>query len=142
MKLSSALGGRPDALIVFDSEASGTPDPDLEVDVGHLAIIPEDLIDVSPADGLVDAPNDSAEGGTQIYTFDFSRTVRTVVIVDAEDDGTVDAYNAAGGLVKSVPVPAAADGSVQTIAVNAGGVRRLEISVPGSFGATRVDLGF
>jgi hypothetical protein len=139
--------GRPNQLIVFDSNASGTPDPDLEADIGNLAIIPEHLIDTSPADGLVDVPNDSIRGGKQIYTFDHERIVGTFSIVDIDhgdpDSHYAAAYDASNNLIKKVPIPIHFDTErhVETVTVNASGVRRLEIVYRDSAGVTDIDLG-
>jgi hypothetical protein len=136
--------GRPNQLIVFDSNASGTPDPDLEAGIGNLAIIPEHLNDGN-GDGLVDVPNDSIRGGTQIYTFDQERTVGSFTIVDI-DHGVpsshyASAFDAGGNLIVKVPITIGADGNVQTVAVNASGVRRLEITYRDSAGVTGIELG-
>lgn len=136
--------GRPNELVVFDSDRSGTPDPDLEADLGNLAIIPEDITDDNH-DGLVDRPSDSIRGGTQIYTFDTERTVNSFVIVDI-DHGVpsshyAKAYDAVGNVIATVPIVIGADGNVQTVHVNAEGVRRLEITYRDSAGVTDIDLG-
>lgn len=136
--------GRPNELVVFNSNLSGTPDPDLEADLGNLAIIPEDVTDAN-ADGLVDRPSDSIRGGTQIYTFATERTVNSFVIVDI-DHGVpsshyATAYDGAGNVIKTVPIVIGADGNVQTVHVNAEGVRRLTITYRDSAGVTDIDLG-
>ena len=136
--------GRPNQLIVFDSNASGTPDPDLEAGIGNLAIIPEHLDDGN-GDGLVDVPNDSIRGGKQIYTFDQDRTVGSFVIVDIDhgdpDSHHARAFDADGNLIVKVPIIIGADGNVQTVNVNATGVRRLEITYRDSAGVTAIELG-
>lgn len=136
--------GRPNQLIVFDSNASGTPDPDLEAGIGNLAIIPEHLND-GDGDGLVDVPNDSIRGGKQIYTFDQDRTVGCFVIVDIDhgdpDSHHARAFDADGNLIVKVPIIIGADGNVQTVNVNATGVRRLEITYRDSAGVTAIELG-
>jgi hypothetical protein len=136
--------GRPNQLIVFDSNASGTPDPDLEAGIGNLAIIPEHLNDGN-GDGLVDVPNDSIRGGKQIYTFDQDRTVGSFVIVDIDHGDPrshhASAFDANGNLIVKVPIIIGADGNVQTVQVNATGVRRLEITYRDSAGVTAIELG-
>jgi hypothetical protein len=132
---------RPDKLIVFDSNASGTPDPDMEAGIGNLAIIAENDTD-SNGDGLVDVPNDSIRGGKQIYTFDHDRSVNSFVIVDIDHRGihSATAFDADGNVIVSVPIPVGAEGNVQTIQMNADGVRRLEISYSTSAGVTEISL--
>lgn len=132
---------RPDKLIVFDSDASGTPDPDMEADIGNLAIISENDTDGN-GDGLVDVPNDSFRGGKQIYVFDHARSVNSFVIVDLDHRGThvATAFDADGNVIVSVPIPVGAEGNVQTIQMNADGVRRLEIAYSTSAGVSDISL--
>jgi hypothetical protein len=136
--------GRPNQLIVFDSNASGTPDPDLEAGIGNLAIIPENVNDTN-GDGLVDVPSDSIRGGKQIYTFDHDRVVNSFVIVDidhgVQSSQQASAFDGNGNLIVKVPILIGADGNVQTVQVNASGVRRLEITYRDSAGVTDIDLG-
>lgn len=136
--------GRPDQLIVFDSNASGTRDPFMEVDIGNLAIIPEHLNDPN-GDGLVDDPNNTEEGGVQIYEFDHPRIVRSFVIVEIDHGVQASqqafAFDADGNLIKQVPIPIVGPGSVQTVQVDASGVSRLEIRYRDSAGVTDIDLG-
>src|SRR3989304_4724926 len=53
-----ANGGFPDALIVFDTNAPPTHDPDLAVGIGNIAVLAKDLTD-SNGDGLVDDPDEN-----------------------------------------------------------------------------------
>jgi hypothetical protein len=136
--------GKPDQLIVFDSNASGTRDPFMEVDIGNLAIIPEHLNDPN-GDGLVDDPNNTQEGGVQIYEFDHVRTVESFVIVEIDHGVQASqqafAFDADGNLIKQVPILIAGPGSVQTVQLDASGVSRLEIRYRDSAGVTDIDLG-
>jgi len=73
-------------LMVFDSDAINTADPDLEVNLGNIVMIPHDDND----DGIPDncpgncIQNDSPNGGWQVYTFDPARFVNSLVFVDAD----------------------------------------------------------
>jgi len=130
-----------DKLIVFNSFVTGSPDPDLQVDVGNLAVIPANLTDQNN-DGLVDAPNDYAGGGKQIYLFDTPREVLSFKFIDKEGSpGSATAYDAQGNIIKTVTIPPMGDGSVQTIVMNAQGVSRLEIVYNESGGVTDIRLG-
>jgi hypothetical protein len=70
----------PDKAIIFNSNRMNTPDLDLEFDwsagnlkgtnLSRFLIVAENLRDVSPANGLVDDPDDEANGGTLIFKFD------------------------------------------------------------------------
>jgi hypothetical protein len=136
--------GKPDQLIVFDSNASGTRDPFMEVDIGNLAIIPEHLVDENN-DGLVDDPNNTQQGGVQVYEFDHPRIVRSFVIVEIDHGVQASqqafAFDGDGNLIKQVPILIAGPGSVQTVQMDASGVRRLEIRYRDSAGVTDIDLG-
>jgi len=133
----------PDALIVFDTN---TTDPDLDADlkigIGNIALFANNLTDVNPADGLVDKPNENNFGGTATFAFDQDVSIRSVKWIDKDHvkDNFVIAYNAAGEVIVSVPVPLGANGSVQTIAINADGVRRLVFDYQESGGFTGIEV--
>jgi len=138
---ATANAGRPEEVIIFDSNASDTADPDLEVDIGNLAIIPENITDAND-DGVVDDPNDSSQGGTQIYEFDDPKTVISFVFVDMDggNTGTATAYDENNDEILSVEIPDGGESSIQTIDMNAENTRRLEIEYPGSGGVTEVKI--
>ena len=126
------------------TDEKATKDKDLEVRHGlHIAIIPENVKDKYPKDGLVDKPNDSAKGGIQVYEFDPPRKVNSFVFVDADRKsiiGTATAFDADGNVVKSVDIPKGGDGSIQTIVMDASDTSRLEIEYRDSGGVTNFDL--
>jgi len=126
---AEALNRRRDAVVVFDSGSVGTLDLDLEIGIGNLAIIPEDVHD-EDGDGLVDSPSDSYSGGTQVYTFDQDRKVLYVVVVDMDTQALqeIKTFDATGAEIATVLIPADGGGSVQTIEVGAQGVRQLKIT--------------
>ena len=138
---ASANEGRPNQLIVFNSNESGTRDPDLEAGIGNLAIIPEHVVD-EDNDGNVDDPNDSIRGGVQTYAFDQDVTVNSFVFVDKDSGpiGSATAFDSSGDIVAQVDIPNFADGNVQTVVLDASGVRRLEISYRDSGGVTDIDI--
>lgn len=132
----------PDALIVFDTDAQPTHDPDLGVDIGHIAILAENLDDEDPADGLVDDPDENNFGGRAIFTFDQPVHIGSIVFVDHDHQPSdfIAAYNAAGELIKRVPIPVLGNGSVQTIDIDADNVSRLELVYRDSAGFTRIEV--
>jgi hypothetical protein len=137
-----ANGDHPDALIVFDSNSTNTNlDADLRVGIGNIAILANNLDDDN-GDGLVDRPDENNSGGKAIFEFDNEVRVNSFVFVD-KDHGSADnaiAYDGSGSVITSVPIPQAGDGSVQTIHVNADGVRRFELVYRDSGGFTGIDL--
>ena len=138
--------GGPDALIVFDSDSTNSDlDQDLRVGIGKIAILADNLTDVKPppsGDGLVDVPDENNFGGRAIFAFDQDVRIGSFLFVD-KDHGSSDvaiAYDAAGAVLTSVPIPQAGNGSVQTIDVNADGVRWFELVYRDSGGFTGIEI--
>jgi hypothetical protein len=134
-----ANGDHPHAAIVFDSNGSGSNDPDLEVDAGNISILARNLKDENK-DGLVDRPDENNYGGIQIFAFDQPVHVGSFLFID-KDHGTPDkaiAYDESNAVITTVPIPLAGNGSVQTINVDAENVRRLEIVYRDSAGLTGI----
>lgn len=82
-------------------------------------------------------PDDRANGGTIIFTFDYAVRIDDVKILDIDDvnaAGTIKAYQDTAGstLVATGKVKGLGDNSIQTVAVNGSSVRRLEINFPKS----------
>jgi len=73
--------GHPDKCVIFNSALSNTADADLEWDgmwsagniknvaLGKFMTIAENDVDTSPANGLIDSPDDEADGGTIFLKF-------------------------------------------------------------------------
>ena len=133
--------GKPDKVIVFNSGMTGTLDPDLEVDLGNLMILPDNITDANN-DLLVDVPNDNQYGGT--ITLDFSDNVKVVSFkyVDQDDPSPsyARAYDVNNVLISSVTISNGGNGSVQVIAMNADNIRRLEFELAGSGGIADLEL--
>jgi len=135
--------GSPNAIIVFDSNASGSKDPDLEVDVGNIAILADNLDDEN-GDGLVDKPDESIFGGKQIYVFDQPVSIGSFLFID-KDHGTPEkaiAYDASNNVIKQVLIPVAGNASVQTVHVDATNVSRFVIDYRDSGGLTQIEVCF
>ncbi len=131
---------KPNEVIIFNSNVTGSNDPDLEVGIGNLLIIPEDITDNS-GDGLVDNPDDSNVGGIMTFTFDRDRTVFSLTLVDNDrNNGWVKAYDENNVQIKQVSTPSGAEGSIQVIPINASGVRRLDVYYWDSRGVTNLLL--
>jgi hypothetical protein len=136
-----ANGGHPDALIVFDTNAPPTHDPDLAVDIGNIAILAEN-VDDNNGDGLVDDPDENNFGGRVTFSFDQDVRIGSFLFVDHDHQpaDSAAAYDASGNLITKVMVPVAGNGSVQEIAVNADGVRRFELVYRDSAGFTGIEV--
>jgi len=129
-------GGRQDA-VIYNTNGNWTEDPDLNVGIGNVIIINENP---NNGDGDGTGPDDNATGGTLRFLFASSVTVVSVVAVDADEPGTfVNAYDSAGNLLTSVAIPVSTNQSVQTVTVNAPGIRRLDITYRDS-GGFRLNL--
>ena len=140
----SAVGnaGGPNALIVFDTNLPPTHDPDLAIDIGNIALMALNVTDTSPADGLVDDPDENNFGGTATFAFDHDVSIGSIKWIDKDAvvDNFVIAYNANGDVITSVLVPLGANSSVQTIPINADGVRRLVFDYDESGGFTGIEV--
>lgn len=157
----SAVNNRsnhPDKAIIFDSSNPTGNDPDLgtpnaafggpgigsgggigqpgqnDQAYGNLVIIPEDDLDANN-DGLVDDPDDEAQGGT--ITIDFAAPVDLdyVTLVDLDDGtgGSVISFLLPSGTV-SMPIPDLGNNSVKEMAVNQSDVIQVQIHFAGSGG--------
>ncbi|WP_299023923.1 hypothetical protein [uncultured Sulfitobacter sp.] len=120
-----AANSENDAMI-FDTNSPTGGDHDLEYNgVGNAFIISEDN-DSSDAD-------DNAHGGTMTFNFDAPSEVVSINMLDIEEaGGTVDLFDADGGLINSVDIPAAGDNSQQELIINADNVSSMNINLVGS----------
>lgn len=136
----NAFGTYPDQVVIYNADGNG-PDPDLQTASGHLAIFPENVTDAD-GNGTVDVPNDQGRGGLLTITFDYDRTVTSFLFVDKENNnpGTATAYDANNNLITSVAIPNAGNGSLQTIVMNATGVRKIVFDYRDSGGLTDILL--
>jgi hypothetical protein len=125
---SRANSGSLHDLIIFDTDLSGTRDPDLELNLGNIIIFPENNTD-NNNDGIYDLPDDTPQGGTITFTFTNTRTVTSFDFVDKDSgsDGYAKAYDVNNTLIANQPIVNAGDGSVQTILLNAQDVKKLVI---------------
>jgi uncharacterized repeat protein (TIGR01451 family) len=84
------------------------------------------------ADGDPSVPDDSDDGGTLIFQFDFPVYVDEVGFLDVdagETGGTVEAFDAGGSSIAVAPIDDPGNNSVQTVLLGAEGVRRLEVTL-------------
>ena len=93
-------------------------------------------------DGLVDRPDENNYGGRAVFAFDQDVSIGSFKFVDKdhEPDDFAIAYDASGNVIKQVAISPAGNGSVQTIAINADGVRRFEVVYGDSGGFTGIEV--
>jgi len=143
-------GTHPDKAILFDTENPTGGDTDLMTPnfsapgntepLGLVLIIAENDVDVAPADGLVDDPDDEAGGGVITFQFKGDVTIESARVLDV-DAGEVDTFrffDAADMEITSIVIPDQPDGSVQTATLNISGVRRAVLELGGSGAVTRL----
>lgn len=137
--------------IVFNSDLSGTADPDLEVDVGNISIVQENTNGCG--DGICDNPDDNADGGIQQFQFNPKRYVNSLIWIDAdrpEPFGTIFLYRnydctdlidqgtANGG----INIPFKGDGSTQVLVpINVEKVGCMKADYMDSGGLSKINLG-
>jgi hypothetical protein len=137
-----ANNNKPNASLVFDTNLSGTADPDLEVGMGNAIVIPDNLTD-NNNDGFADSPNDSWAGGEVTFDFTTDRDLNSFTFIDKDggQPGTATAYDANGNILVQVSIPNAGDMSIQTITLNVQNARKLVVYYHDSGAMTNFDFG-
>ena len=112
--------------MIFDTNAPTGGDHDLEyTGQGNAIIISEDG-DSSDAD-------DNAHGGTISFEFETVSEVTSLNLLDIEEaGGTIDLFDDAGELIRTVDIPAAGDNSEQLISIDTAGVSSMDVNLVGS----------
>jgi hypothetical protein len=132
----------PDRAILFNSAAPTGGDPDLITPgygVGNdtaqrtVLILAENDVDAD-FDGLVDVPDDEAEGGLIIFDYEFEVRFESATVLDIDDvnPSFFEAFDKDGASLGIVPLANLGDNSSQTVAVGLDGVRRIELHLGGS----------
>lgn len=140
----------PNKVILFDSENRTGGDDDLltpnpmvpgnDTPLGKVLIIAENDVDTSPADGLVDDPDDEAAGGQITFQFDYDVTILSARVLDV-DMNELDIwrfFDAADMEIGAIVIPDLPDGNVQLVEPNLSGVRRAVLELGGSGAVTRL----
>ena len=139
------VAAHPDKVLFFDSANFSGEDVDLQTPgygsnndtpFEKLLIIAEDDVDVNPADGLVDDPDDERFGGTITFTFDTPVDIcgATLIDIDSNEHCLITGYDGGGFEVGNVLVQALDDNSRQTILFTLEGLSRLTFEFAGSGG--------
>ncbi len=112
--------------MIFDSSRPTGGDHDLEyADKGNIIIISEDN-DSSDAD-------DNWNGGTISFDFDVPSDVTAITVLDIEErGGTIDLFNEAGDLIRTVDIPVTGDNGEAVVALNGTDVASMDVNLTGS----------
>lgn len=132
LTVTSAVPGRTTAGVIFDSSCAGGcsgGDSDLRTPgvgtgnsaaQGNVLVVAEHLLDESPADGLVDDPDDDELGGTITIDFAEPRKVVSLRVLDVETSaaGSRLILEHADASVREVAFGLLGDSSAQTVLVS------------------------
>jgi hypothetical protein len=134
LNVNNKNASHPDSAIIFDtacppggvgSDCTGS-DPDLLTPGGGIAndtaqqkmlIVGEDVVDTTPANGLVDDPDDEARGSTIAFGFPGPRKLISIRLVDIDttEGATKIVLDLAAGGTQTINVAALGNNSAQTI---------------------------
>ena len=134
--VNNKASGHPDKAIIFDSacppgnngaSCSGG-DPDLitpgsginnNTAQNKVLIVAEDVVDTSPANSLVDDPDDEARGGTITFAFPGPRKLLSVRLtdIDVTETATKIVLNLTGGGTQTIFAAALGNNSGETITI-------------------------
>ncbi len=117
---------------------SGQPYPNTMAE-GNILIIAEDLVDGN-GDGLVDDPDDEAQGGSVTFTFDEKVYLNSVWFIDDETGGTtMTVLDEFDNVIRVIAVPVLGDNGAGEINIDENNVKKLVINVNGSGGISRIE---
>jgi len=103
--------------------------------LGHCIIIAENIVDTTPADGLIDDPDDDSGGGTITFTFDIPINIEGLVLLDIEESGcSVVTYDDGNNELTNTVASSYGDNSYEFFDIDDTGVSKLEIILTGSGG--------
>ncbi|MEO1638362.1 MAG: Hint domain-containing protein [Pseudomonadota bacterium] len=118
-------------VMVFDSDNPTGGDADLGLTgVGNILILSED--------GDSSDPDDNASGGTFVFEFIGPATVNSLDFVDQGTNTEIRLYDEDGNLLSEIDVPAGADNTLITQAINVSGVFRIEVTLEGGGAVTNL----
>ena len=140
----NATPGHPDLCILYDTNVLTGGDSDLQVGLGTVCIIAENDGNTSPADDLIDDPDDEQNGGSIFYDFADGATLCSVTLIDIDEVPGTELRFYRGGDTASpdlaIPVDSLGDGSVQVVDFLERGITRFEVFFRGSGAVGGIDL--
>ncbi|MEM9851068.1 MAG: hypothetical protein AAF761_03620, partial [Pseudomonadota bacterium] len=112
--------------MVFDTAKPTGGDHDLATsNLGKVLIISED--------GDSHDPDDNAGGGVVCFYFDDPALVKSLTLLDIEEQGgSVKLWDADGNLIKSVAIPPNGNNKQSELVIDVDGVARMDIVLKGS----------
>ena len=110
--------------MVFDTDHPTGGDHDLTNGAGGVLIISED--------GDASDPDDNASGGAIRFDFDTPAEIQTLDVVDTEEGGRIEGFDADGNLIGAVEIPRIGDNDVRTVDIGLEGVTQLVVTLDGS----------
>ena len=139
-----------DTFIVFNTDESGTQDPDLQVDQGNIIITPEN--NQQNSEGIFTNPDDATTGAKQIYNFAVPTDIQFFMWVDQDSSqetvnaiawDAVDGSVGAGTKIAELPgmtiSPPVGDGEFEYIELDGFlNARSLEFDYDGSGGVGKI----
>jgi hypothetical protein len=134
--------GPIDKAVVFDTARPTGGDTDLmtpgyhptnHVPLGQVAVLAENEVDLDH-DGLIDDPDDDANGGWMTFDFQYDVVFQsaTVIDIDVGEQSFFTLYDANGRTIGFVPLAELGDNSVQTVTPAIGGARKVVLELGGS----------
>ncbi|WP_342076995.1 SdrD B-like domain-containing protein [Yoonia sp. SS1-5] len=77
-------------------------------------------------------PDDNRHGGTVSFDFKSPVSVTELTVIDTEEGGSVDLFDAHGNLIKSIALPHTRDGGVKRVPLDTDDVAHMTITLHGS----------
>ena len=158
IRAENARSGHPDLAIIFDSSNPTGGDVDLgaphedfggpgkgtggrrgeagenSAALGKILIVAENNVDTN-GDGLIDTPDDEANGGRLYFEFSDPQDITSIYLIDVETGGgVIRAFNANSELLTSVNIASLGDNAVQEVFLDVVDVRWIEIEFATSGG--------
>lgn len=110
--------------MIFDSANPTGGDTDLATaDQGNVLIVSEDNDSSDPDDNI---------GGTIVFDFANPSFVFDIKVIDTEEGGTIELFDADGASLGTFAIPQIGDGDIDQVLIDVDGVSRMEVTLNGS----------
>ena len=105
----------------------------------QVLIIAENRID-NNNDGILDFPDDDANGGKITFEFDDPVYVESIKLIDIEEGNHIKSFDQEGNLIKKTDLLKYGDNSMQTLHLRTRDVKKLVITLAGSGGVDDLSI--